>query len=190
VTTVLPGCLSFDELADYWTADLPAEQLAKIEDHVFGCEACGRRLAEAEDLRQGMLALARGGAFQATVTEAFLNRLAREGVHVRTYALEPGETVACSVWDDDEVVITRLRGDFTGMSGVDVDMRLDSGEEVGRAVDLPVRDGATELVLAMPSVMLRERPHIPMRLTLRAPASAGGRVLGEYVFDHGSPVRE
>ena len=34
------GCLSIGELSDYWTADLAAEEIERIEAHVFACSAC------------------------------------------------------------------------------------------------------------------------------------------------------
>ena len=104
-----------------------------------------------------------------------LNRLARDGVRVRSYVLGPGETVRCAVWADDEVLVARLRGDFTGVSSVDAEMRLETGEEWEHATDVPVPEGATELVLALPAALVRKAPIAPMRLTLRAAAGSAER---------------
>jgi Putative zinc-finger len=179
------SCPSFGELADYWTSDIAPADAERIEAHVFECASCARLLAESERLRNSISALARGGEFQAFVTDGLLNQLARDGVRVRSYALEPGETITCSAWDDDEVVVARLRADFAGVTAVDAEMRLESGERWGRSSDVPVREGATELVLALPATMVRSAPHGPMRLTLRASSgSQSADVIAEYVFDH------
>ena len=180
------SCLSFGELADYWTSDVSAADVERIEAHVFECARCARLLAEAEQLRAGIGALALGGGVQAFVTDSFLNQLARDGVRVRTYSLDPGDSIRCSAWADDEVIVTRLRGDFTGISAVDVEMRLESGEEQGRSTDVPVREGATELVLALPASMVRSVPaSSTMRITLRAASrSQENDVIAEYVFNH------
>jgi hypothetical protein len=178
-------CLSFGELADYWTSDIAAADAERIEGHVFECASCARLLAETERLRTGIGALALGGGFQAFVTDGLLNRLARDGVRVRSYVLEPGESIKCSAWADDEVLVARLRADFAGANAVDVEMRLATGEEWGRSTDVPVREGATELVMAIPATMVRSAPHGPMRLTLRAASgSQSADVIAEYVFDH------
>jgi hypothetical protein len=179
------SCLSFSELGDYWTSDIAPSDAERIEAHVFECADCARLLAESEQLRSGIGALARGGGFQAFVTDGLLNRLARDGVRVRSYALDPGESIKCSAWADDEVLVARLRADFAGVTAVDAEMRLESGEQWGRSTDVPVREGATELVLALPAAMVRSAPIGPMRLTLRA-ASGSPRadVIAEYVFDH------
>jgi len=178
-------CLSFGELADYWTSDIAPADAERIEAHVFECASCARLLAEAERLRTGIGALALSGGFQAFVTDGLLNRLARDGVRVRSYVLDPGESIKCSAWADDEVLVARLRADFAGATAVDVEMRYETGEEWGRSTDVPLRDGATELVLALPAAMVRSAPNGPMRLTLRAASgSPKTGVIAEYVFDH------
>jgi hypothetical protein len=185
VTDTRTPCPSFVELADYWTSDVTPGDADQIETHVFECERCARMLAEAERLRAGIGALARSGSVQAFVTDAVLNRMARDGVRVRYYALNPGESVRCAVWSDDDVLVTRLRANFAGVESVDAEMRLDSGEEWSHTRDIPVPAGATELVMALPAALVRTAPNIPMRLTLRASnPSRHEPVLAEYVFDH------
>jgi hypothetical protein len=181
VTETSTACPTFGELADYWTSDTAPGDTEQIETHVFECERCAKMLAEADRLREGITDLARSGHIQAFVTDAVLNRLARDGVRVRYYALNPGESVRCAVWSDDDVLVTRLRGDFAGVESVDAEMRLDSGEQWGNTTDIPVPQGATELVMALPAALVRTAPQMPMRLTLRA---RDERVLAEYIFNH------
>jgi len=184
MTTARTPCPSFGELADYWTSDITPDAAEQIETHVFECERCARMLAEADRLRAGIHTLARSGNIQAFVTDDVLNRLARDGVRVRYYALSPGESVRCAVWSDDDVLVTRLRGNFAGVESIDAEMRLESGEEWAHTTDIPVPEGATELVMALPASLVRSAPKIPMRLTLRASASQNEQALAEYVFDH------
>lgn len=185
MTDTRAACPSFGDLADYWTSDITPDDAEQIETHIFECERCAKMLGEAERLRAGINALAQSGNIQAFVTDAVLNRLARDGVRVRYYALSPGESVRCAVWSDDDVLVTRLRGNFAGVGAVDAEMRLASGEEWAHTTDIPVPAGATELVMALPAALVRSAPRIPMRLTLRASAASGnGEALAEYVFDH------
>jgi hypothetical protein len=185
VTATDQTCPSFSELADYWTPDIAPADIESIEAHVFECQRCAQLLATTEQLRSGIVMLARSGNVQAFVTDAVLNRLARDGVRVRSYALGPGESVQCAVWADDEVMLTRLRADFGGVESVDAEMRLDTGEQWGRATDVPIRAGASELLLALPASAVRTVPKMPMRLTLRRSADTpGGEILAEYTFLH------
>jgi anti-sigma factor RsiW len=179
------ACLTFGELADYWTSDLTSSETERIEAHVFECADCAARLAESERLRTRLRDTIRTGAFHAVITDSVLNRLSRDGVRVRAYTIDPGDRLECAVWADDEVLVARLRGDFTGLSSVSSVMRLDTGEEVDRVVDAPVRDGSRELLFALSAEGIRHGPNAPMRLTVTAGPDPQGRdVLAEYVFDH------
>jgi hypothetical protein len=185
MTTPAAPCLSIGELSDYWTADAAPEQIERIEAHVFACAACTELLAEADLLRRSIGSVARAGGFQAFVTDSLLNQLSRDGVRVRTYVMNAGGSVQCTVWDDDDILVTRLRADFGGVSTVDAVMRLDTGEEWGRASDVPVPEGGGELIMALPAALVRHAPDGPMRLTLRASStSQDAPALAEYTFDH------
>jgi hypothetical protein len=177
-------CLSFGELADYWSVDISDADADRIEAHVFACARCARLLEDAERLRTAIGAAAQGGLVRALVTDDMLNALARDGVRVRSYTLRPGDSVPCAAWDDDEVLVARLQGDFSGVTAVDVEMRLESGEAFARAADVPVRSGATEILLALPAAVVRDGPTQPLHVTLRSAGASAGRVLGDYVFDH------
>ena len=102
------------ELVDYWAGDLPEGDASSLEEHLFVCNDCAQHLADIESLTRALGQVIRGARFGAIVTEAVLNRLARDGVRVRTFTLSPGDVVPCAVWNDDDVMAVRLRGDFTG----------------------------------------------------------------------------
>src|SRR5262245_15708625 len=185
MTTRPSACVSIGELSDYWTTDISPEEIERIESHVFECSACTQLLADADLLRKGIGDVARTGGFQAFVTDSLLNQFARDGVRVRSYVMDAGGSVQCAVWDDDDVLVTRLRADFTGVSAVDAVLRLDTGEEWGRAADIPVPEGSREVIMALPAELVRRAPEVPIRLTLRSSdASSDETPLAEYTFDH------
>jgi hypothetical protein len=178
------ACLSIGELADYWT-DASPDDVERIEAHVFSCAGCTQLLDEVDRLRRSIGDLARSGGLQAFVTDDLLNQFARDGVRVRSYAMDAGGSVQCAVWDDDEVLVTRLRADFSGVAAIDAVMRLDTGEEWGRASDIPVPEGSREVIMALPAELVRRAPEVPIRLTIRSSsASPGAAPLAEYTFDH------
>lgn len=183
MTTPSSSCLTFGELADYWTADATPSEIERIETHVFACAECAARLAESDLLRRRLGETVRAGAFQAIITDSVLNKLSRDGVRVRSYVVASGEAVQCAVWDDDDLLVARLRGNFTGVTSVNAVMRLETGEELDRVSDVPVREGTTELLLALSAEGVRRGPDAPMRLTLTR-EGGGHDIVGEYVFDH------
>ena len=185
MTTRSSACLSIGELADYWAADTSPEDVERIETHVFTCAACTELLAEADRLRRSIGDVACSGGLQAFVTDSLLNRLARDGVRVRSYVMDAGGSVQCAVWDDDDVLVTRLRADFSGVAAIDAEMRLDTGEDWGRASDIPVPEGSSEVIMALPAELVRRAPEVPIRLTLRSSGAPPDEApLAEYTFDH------
>ena len=115
-----PQPLSGDDIVDYWAGELDVQTEARVEEHVFACGTCAAAFAQGEAMASGIRALVRAGMFQALVPEAVLNRLARDGARLRTFTLSPGDVVPCAVWEDDDVIVTRLRGDFSGIGSVRV----------------------------------------------------------------------
>ena len=179
-------CATFGALADYWIGDLPADDVGRIEAHVFDCPACTARLGDARALTHGIGDLVRSGRVHATVTDDLLNRLAREGLRIRTYVLEPGTVVPCGVWNDDDVIVVRLRADFSGVTSVSLQTEI-GGSVVARADDIPVHDGTREILEAFPAAALRNVPEAKVHLTLVAAAGDGQSEapIARYTLDHG-----
>src|SRR5262245_42941402 len=106
-------------LFDYWAGDLPdGDEMNRVEEHLFACGDCSARLDQMAALGAGLAALVRQGRVSGIVSRAILNRLQRDGAHVRMFWLAPGETVPCAVFPGDDVVVTALRADFSGVDAV------------------------------------------------------------------------
>lgn len=182
-------CATLGELADYWTEELSPEDEARVEAHVFDCAACARRLADARALARGIADLVRSGRFQAVVDDAILNRLARDGVRVRTYALDPDAIVPCAVWSDDDIVAVRLRADLTGFESVSIQAHLGTGEVTDRVSDVPVRAEAREIIQAWSAAGLRQLPQMRLQLTIVGEKGGGPEeTIARYVLEHAGAV--
>ncbi len=81
-----PGCerIALADLTDYAAGELPETEAAAIEEHLFSCADCGARAAEFDALVRAMRPAVRSAEVGGFVTDAVLNRLAREGVRVRS----------------------------------------------------------------------------------------------------------
>jgi hypothetical protein len=180
--------LSPGDVADYWTADAAADAVERIEMHVFACTDCAERLAAARTLIDGLRDAVRRGRFQAIVTEAVLNRLARDGTRMRMFTLEPGVVVPCAVWAGDQLIVSRLRADYSGLERVSLVMQV-GGEEVDRVTDVPVPADAGELIQAFSADRLRQLPQIEVRLRVFGSRGlAGDELVAEYVLEHGGTL--
>jgi hypothetical protein len=123
------------------------------------------------------------------VSDSVLNRLARDGARIRTFSVRPGDVVPCAVWDDDDVIVTRLRGDFSGVDRVSVVATLGSGEELSRSEDIAVRPGQEELIEATSADWIRQLPATTVRFRVIAGREGDERVLGEYTLTHAGSLR-
>jgi hypothetical protein len=180
--------ISSADIFDYWAGELEPSDEERIEAHVFACAACAALLAEGEALASGLRGIVRSGMFHALVSESVLNRLARDGVRVRTYALDPGDVVPCAVWDDDEVVVTRLRGDFSDVDIVSVVATLATGQELSRSEGVEVRPGQRELIDAISAEWLRQLPATMVRLRVTVTRGGEEQLLSEYTLAHAGPL--
>jgi hypothetical protein len=121
------------------------------------------------------------------VTDAVLNRLAREGVRVRTFALASGEAVPCAVWEGDELMALRLRGDFNGIDEVILSQRV-GGREIGRA-SAEIGGNPSEVIFVSPAAWVRQLPVVEVEVLLTAQHAGEERRIGSYTLLHGGGLQ-
>jgi hypothetical protein len=181
--------ISSADIVDYWAGELEARDEGRIEDHIFACAACAAALAQGEALADGVRSVVRSETFQSLITESVLNRLAREGARVRTYTVSPGDVVPCAVWDGDDMVVTRLRGDFSGLDSVSVVATLGNGQELSRSDDIPIHPGQGELISATAAELLRHLPATTVRFLVTGNRGGDNQLVGEYTLEHAGSLR-
>jgi hypothetical protein len=183
--TRCPAPIGFADVVDYWTGDLTQTEEDRIEEHVFTCGDCARELAAAAALARGIAAVVRDGRLFSVVTDAILNRLAADGARIRMFTLESDAIVPCAVWADDDLVVSRLRGDFADADSVTIVTRLPTGDEISRLADVPVRPGQREILNAFSAAHLRKLPMTRVHVTVTAQAGSNERTLAQYTLEHG-----
>jgi hypothetical protein len=133
VNPLAPGLL-----ADYWLEELLLTDEGRVEEHLFSCADCSRSLQDMVDLIEAIRELTRMGIVAVTVSEPFLQRLRGEGLNIRQYQVDPGGGVACTITDQDDLVISRLAADLTSAKRVDISQCDAEGNEQGRVRDIPL----------------------------------------------------
>jgi len=171
-------------LLDYWARDLAdGDQTDRVEEHLFACGDCSARLHRLAALGTGLATLVRQGRVSGIVSRALLNRMQRDGLHVRMYSLVPGETVPCAVFPDDDLVVAALRADFSGVDAVTLSVTGPGDSPSGEIDDVPVSGLDGEVLWATPAAVARQMPSMRLELTL-ASAGATRAELGRYVLEH------
>lgn len=179
---------AFSELVDYWAGDGDQNQAERIEEQTFECPACGEHLANIVAMGQAVSEVVRSGRFHSVLTESLLNRLSRDGMRIRTYTLEPGTLVPCAVWAHDDLIVSRLRGDFAGVEQVTVALQLESGDELSRVPNIPIAPGQTELLDGVSADRLRRLPPTRLRVILTGTRAGKEQVIGEYGLEHAGTI--
>ena len=183
---MMPGCqapIPDGTLLDYWARDLAAGDEDRVEAHLFACGDCSARLHRLAALGPGLATLVRQGRVSGIVSRALLNRMQRDGIHVRMYSLVPGETVPCAVFPGDDLVVAALRADFSGVDAVTLSVTGPADSPGGEIDDVPVSGPAAEVLWATPAAVVRQMPSMRLQLTLLS-GGATRTELGRYVLDH------
>jgi hypothetical protein len=171
-------------LLEYWARDLAAaEETERLEQHLFACGACSARLQSLASLGTGLTSLVRQGRVSGVVSRALLNRMQRDGVHVRLYSLAPGETVPCCVFPGDDLIVTALRADFSAVEAVTLTVTGPGESPFSLLDNVPLSRPDGEVFWATPASVVRQLPSMRLQLTL---ASAGETrtELASYVLEH------
>jgi hypothetical protein len=167
-------------LSEYWLDELDAASEARVEEHLLGCDACSRELEELAALATGIRQLVRQGAVHTVVSNAFVRRLAAQGLRVREYNVPHNGSVNCTVAPEDDVVVAHLQAPLQGIERLD----LVEGEAQERLYDIPFNVEHDEVVVTPRVEELRKLPASTHRMRLVAVDASGERVIGEYTFNH------
>jgi anti-sigma factor RsiW len=185
-----PGCdrIGFAQLTDYASGELSGAEIAALEEHLFACVDCGARAAEFDTIVRAVPPAVRSADVGGFVTDAVLNRLEREGVRLRTYALSPGAVLPCAVWADDEVMVLRLRGDFGSASEFTLSERV-AGAELARVTGQVTPSPQGEVIFAMPASSIRHLAVVNVEVLLTAVDAGDERTVGSYTLIHGGSLQ-
>ena len=185
-----PGCdrVALADLTDYAAGELSAIEAAAIEEHLFSCADCAGRAAELDALVRAIPHAVRSAEVGGFVTDDVLNRLARDGVRVRTFVLSPGAVVPCAVWEDDEVMALRLRANFGGASEVTMSQRI-AGDEVLRSTGHVPAASPGEMIFTLSAAWVRQLAVVNVEILLTAHEQGEERAIGCYTLVHGGALQ-
>lgn len=178
--------IGWETLEAYWLGELAEPAEAPLEEHLFACAHCSRRLERLAALAQGIRAAVLGGRTALGLTPRSLERLKEEGLRIREYPVEPGGSVNCTITAEDDAVVSRLSAPLAGVGRLDALHILEIGgrTERRRVEDVPFDEATGEVLLAPSAAQLRKMPAHTWRVRLVAVDEAGERSLGEYTFRH------
>jgi len=176
--------VDIDTLVAYWLGELPEAPGAALEEHVFGCASCARRLEGLVALASGVRAAVTQGRASMVVSRQFVVALQKAGLRLREYRLGPGDSVNCTIGPDDDAVISRIRAPLAGVTRLDVVSRLGDEQPPVRLADVPFDPQAGEVFVIPSAAWLKSMPAFTMRMRLVAVTGTTESPIGDYTFNH------
>jgi hypothetical protein len=178
----------FADLVDYWIGDLDQANAERVEVHVFECAECAGRLAEVATIAAGVAEVVRSARIHSIVTDAVLNKFSRDGICMRTYTPEGGRFIPCAIWPEDDLIVTRLKGDFSGYDELTLVLKADEGRVLSRDADVPLVSGPREILTVISAEHLRHLPSMRLRMILSGKRGDTEQVIAEYGLEHGGTM--
>ncbi len=169
-----------DAIVGYLAADLPDDEQAALEEHLFECDACAETASELSGVALAVRGAVGQGKAIFAATEALVAQLEARGVTLRHYRMEPGARVECTVGADDVFVVAHYSADFTGVDEVTVIVTNAQGAETRRMERVAVPPGARTLRVLLRGDLLRRMPTGTNTVTLHA----GDRIVAQYTLSH------
>lgn len=175
---------NFGDLLRYWFGDADEAATDAIDEHLFGCDACGAQLDRIAALARGVRDAFGAGSLGVVVSPRFVARLSEQGLRVREYRVPLNGSVNCSVAAEDEVVVGRLQVPLQGVRRLDVAADVTLGGDTEWLRDIPFDAASGEVVLLSRLAELREMPAHEMRVRLLSVEDQGLREIGHFTFRH------
>src|SRR5262250_465019 len=97
--------VAWSHLVDYWAGDLDAAETDRVEEHLFGCEACS-----AEAARVACIAEAFRTTIPAVIDAGQVARLRARGLIVEENPVAPGTRREAAFPPGADLLIHRLQG--------------------------------------------------------------------------------
>ncbi len=191
MTTTAATCpepIALDQLIAYERGELDDATEQQVEAHFFGCDHCARRLDDLHRLQAGVVDLTRAGAISVGVTADVVARAEHDGIQIRRYHLNAGDSAPCTCAPADDYVAVyltaRIRDDETVDMDVDTLLMPTGDVQSGRREQLIVDRDNDAVIVLYAGDAIRSAPRSRWTMHLRARGSEGERVLGPYVLDH------
>lgn len=171
-------------LLAYWLGEIEAPREEQLDQHLLGCGHCSANLQSLVDIADGVRTAARAGGVRAVLPDAFLQRLAAQGLRLREYRVAHNGSVHCTVAPEDDLLVARLDAPLAGVDRLDIELIGGEAEDIERLRDVPFEAATGTVIVATRIDRIRALPASTSRMRLLGVTASGERLVGEYTFHH------
>lgn len=133
----------FETIVALWTGELPEEEAAIVEEHLFSCDECAR----ASD-RFTKLALGLREVISPVISHAHRDRLVAMGKRICNTPVEASRTARARFAPDVDLLVHVLKADLSRADSVDVEVVDPEGVQRFLFEHVPFDASAGEVLLA------------------------------------------
>jgi hypothetical protein len=170
--------VAFETLVAWWTGELAGDAAARIEEHIFACDACAATLAGLANLAAGL-----HEHVPPVISRAHRDRLIANGARIRVTPVDAGVDARARFSLDVDFLVHALRGDLSRAERVDVEIVASGLSEPIFCQGVPFDAKTGEVLICCQ----RHFEHLsPTDPTFRVYALEGGqrRRVGDYLVLH------
>jgi len=164
----------FPTLVALWAGELPPDEAHRVEEHVFGCDACAAAYEHLGALVDGVRQV-----IPAVISTAHRDRLVAAGTRLLATPVVAGVEARAMYTPEIDLLVHVLQADLSRAERVDLDIIFDHGFTT-ELVGVPFDAGAGQVLIAC------QRHYAPNNPTFRVHAVEGGvrREVGRYRVEH------
>jgi len=176
------ACPQFETLVALWAGELAEAEAARVDDHLFSCDACAAASERLAHVVGGLRA-----KLPFVISHAHQKRLVSSGTRMLVTPLDPGvdptNRKRARFAPDVDLLIFALRADISRATRVDVDIASPTGSPGYALEDVPFDREKGEILVACQRHFEGMFPADPI-FTVHAVESGERRPLGQYVVTH------
>jgi hypothetical protein len=170
--------VAFETLVAWWTGGLAGDDAARVEEHIFACDACAAAATRLAKLATGLRE-----HVPPVISHAHRDRLVARGARIRVTPVDAGIDARARFGDDVDLLVHALRADLARAERVDVEIVSAGFREPILCEAVPFDAEAGEVLICCQRHFQHLSPTDP---TFRVVAFEGGerRRVGDYLVIH------
>jgi len=176
--SVCSKAIPFETSVALWMDELPADEAAAVEEHVFVCDECSKSFDRFARLAIGIREL-----IPMVISHAHRARLVNRGIRICNTPVEASRTTRARFSPDLDLLVNVLKADLSGVDSVDLELSSQDGSSRLLLEDVPFDAGSGEVLVACQRHYEDMFPGDPI---MRVYAVQGGarRHVGDYLVEH------
>lgn len=170
--------VGFETLAAWWTGELAGDEAARVEEHLFACDACAGASERFARLAGGLRE-----HLPPIISPAQRERLLAQGTRIRVTPVDAGVDATAVFAPDLDLLVHALRADLSRARRVDVEIVMQGWSEPLLCEGVPFDAKAGEVLVCCQRHFQHMSPADPL-FRVHVVESGERRLIGDYFVRH------